>query len=75
LLPQAEEDIKQRSSSSAIPQQPNFFQRLFGASKPPAQAGASKPLKMTSSRIVAELVCHDVSEFHHPGFAPEGVNP
>jgi hypothetical protein len=48
-----------------------LFGGLFGGGKPKVVPG--KPITITSANVMAEFICHNVSEFHYPGFFPKGI--
>jgi hypothetical protein len=55
---------------SSAPKGP--FGWLTGQSQPPKQ-DPNKPIKITAANVMAEFICHNVSEFHYPGFFPRGI--
>jgi hypothetical protein len=72
VLKQAETDVR----NLAQPPKPTsgpLNLTLFGARTQPPDP--NRPIKITAAHVLAEFICHNVSEFHYPGNAPLGITP
>jgi hypothetical protein len=44
-----------------------------GFGKPSQPQDPNKAIRITAAHVLAEFICHNVSEFHYPGKRPQGV--
>jgi hypothetical protein len=72
-LKKAEEDVGKLIRAPA-PRGPlaQFVNMFYEEEKAPPQ-DPNKPIKITSAHVMAEFICHNVSEFHYEGFFPKGI--
>jgi hypothetical protein len=68
ILNKAEKEIRELLPSSGG----GAFGRLFGGGGK-AKVAPGKPIRVTSAYVTAELICHNVSEFHYPNRFPFGI--
>jgi len=68
ILNKAEKEIRELLPSSGG----GLFGSLFGGGRK-AKVVPGKPIKITSAHVTAELICHNVSEFHYPNRFPFGI--
>jgi hypothetical protein len=64
ILNKTEKDVRELLPSSGG--------GLFGGGRR-AKVVPGKPIKITSAHVTAELICHNVSEFHYPNRFPFGI--
>jgi hypothetical protein len=68
ILNKAEKEVRELlPASGGAP-----FGGLFGGGRR-AKVVPGKPIKITSAHVTAELICHNVSEFHYPNRFPFGI--
>jgi hypothetical protein len=68
ILNKAEREVRGLLPSSAG----GLFGGLFGGSQR-AKVVSGKPIKITSAHVMAEFICHNISEFHYPNKFPYGI--
>jgi hypothetical protein len=70
-LKKAEEEVRKLIPPEAAK---GLFGWLGGSNKGVPTQDPNKPIKITSAHVLSEFICHNVSEFHYPGFKPRGIN-
>jgi hypothetical protein len=68
ILNKAEKEVNQLLPSSGS----GFLGGLFGAGQQ-GKVEPGKRIKIISAHVMAEFICHNVSEFHYPGKFPRGI--
>jgi hypothetical protein len=68
ILNRAEKEVRELLPATGG----GVFGGLFGG-KQKVKVAPGKPIKITSAHVTAELICHNVSEFHYPNRFPFGI--
>jgi hypothetical protein len=69
ILNKAEKDVRSLLPNSSR----NLLSNLFGGGLQ-GKVEPGKRIKIISAHVMAEFICHNISEFHYPGKFPRGIN-
>lgn len=68
VLNKAEKEVQSLLPSSGV----GWLGGLFGGGQQ-GKVEPGKRIKITSAHVMAEFICHNISEFHYPGKFPKGI--